>query len=99
MKSFIIYEYGTDENIIIPQNGLKTWLAGNYLTYYDFKAWFYVEDKSWSGYLKVLAKLYKDLINQLNNFEYGDYIEWDGYDMFDTEFNKPVQFAIGGEMI
>lgn len=98
MKSFVVYEYGTDENIIIPQNGLKTWLSGSYLTYNQFKAWFYVEDKSWSGYLKVLAKLYKDLINQLNNFEYGDYIEWDGYSIFDTVFNKPVQFAIGGEI-
>ena len=99
MKSFMVYEYGTDENIIIPQNGLKTWLSGNYLNYYDFKAYFYIEDKSWAGYLKVLTKLYKDLVNQLNDFEYGDYVEWDGYYMFDTEFAKPVQFAIGKEII
>ena len=99
MKSFVIYEYGTDENIIIPQNGLKTWLSGNYLNYYDFKAYFYIEDKSWTGYLKVLTKLYKDLVNQLNDFEYGDYVEWDGYSLFDTEFYKPVQFAIGKEII
>ena len=99
MKSFVVYEYATDENIIIPQNGLKIWLSGIYLNYYDFKAWFYMEDKSWAEYLKVLTKLYKDLVNQLNNFEYGDYVEWDGYSMFDTEFAKPVQFAIGKEII
>ena len=46
MKSFVVYKYGTDENIFIPQNGLETWLAGNYLTYYDFKAWFYVKDRA-----------------------------------------------------
>lgn len=93
MNTFVI----TDglEIITIPQNGLKTWLAGEYLTYDDFKTWIYEEDKSWIGYIKVLAFLYENLINKLNDFEYSNYVEWDGYSLLDAEFADPVEFAIG----
>ena len=92
MKLYSVYVDG--HVMFIPQLGLKTWLSGCYLTYNDFLAYFYVEDRSWTGYINVLTQLYKSLVNQLNDFYYTDYVDWDGYSFYDTALTKNATFMI-----